>query len=125
MKVPPARGLEAWQQEARFALSHAWLLRMRAENLICASFIEITRRFTPRGAFAMTGQPTWSCVGPSSAMFERIDKLGTQVGYVGHIARRESHAMNFGCRREQGIHGGNRTLGAHASPFIRNHPIDR
>jgi len=42
---------------------------------------------------------------PSSAMLERVDKIGTEVSHIGHIARRERHAMNFGCRREQGIHG--------------------
>jgi hypothetical protein len=40
-----------------------------------------------------------------SATLERVDKIGAEVSHIENIARRERHSMDFGGRREQGIHG--------------------
>lgn len=42
---------------------------------------------------------------PSSAMFERVDKIGTEVSHVENIARRERHGMDLGGSSEERIHG--------------------
>src|SRR5207237_10153550 len=61
----------------------------------------------------------------ASAWLEWVVQFGAEAGHVSNIARCQRHAINLGCCRQQCVDCRERTLGAHASPFIGGGPINR
>ena len=59
-----------------------------------------------------------------TASAQRDLRLSPEIGNIGDVSRCKHHLMHFCCRRQKGVDRRNRSLSAHAPPFVRHCQVD-